>query len=319
MVCQEILANKNSLQTAAYLALLRAKGETAEDLLAMVSTLRAQSIAIELPHPCIDIVGTGGDGAQSVNISTGAAILTAACGVPVAKHGAHAVSSRCGSADVIEALGVAIDLPSLALLECLKQVNITFLLCPRFHPTFKSIAALRRDLGIPSIFNILGPLLHPAQVPFAMIGVGKKDLVPVMAEAMSQLNFKRALVFHGYGLDELTCIGPSQALLLSGSSIENIKIDPQALGFSLSKPEDLRGGLPQDNANILRRSLAGENNPVSDTLTLNAGMALWVFGAAASPQLACEHVRRVLREGQALTLLKRWSTLSQSLREKSLS
>ena len=229
-VCEEILENKNSLQTAAFLALLRAKGESAEDIVAMATVLRAQSRPFEIPFPCIDIVGTGGDGSQSVNISTGAAILTAACGVPVAKHGNRANTSKCGSADVLEALGVSIDLSPKHLLECLKQLQIAFFFAPSFNPMMKSIASLRKELGIPSIFNILGPLLHPARVPYAMIGVGRSELVPLMAEAVSKLGFKRALVFGGNGFDELTCVGSRdrKSTRLNSSHIQKSRMPSSA-------------------------------------------------------------------------------------------
>lgn len=311
-VCEEILENKNSLQTAAFLALLRAKGESAEDIVAMATVLRAQSRPFEIPFPCIDIVGTGGDGSQSVNISTGAAILTAACGVPVAKHGNRANTSKCGSADVLEALGVSIDLSPKHLLECLKQLQIAFFFAPSFNPMMKSIASLRKELGIPSIFNILGPLLHPARVPYAMIGVGRSELVPLMAEAVSKLGFKRALVFGGNGFDELTCVGSSNALLLSEGKIENFVIDPEKLGFSLCKPEDLRGGLPAENADLLHNCFEGRASAISETLILNAGIALFVYGATSTPKEGCERARMALQNGSAMHLLKKFVELSQS-------
>lgn len=268
------------VQIAAFLALLRAKGETVQELVFFVSALRAEAKKISLPYPILDIVGTGGDGVGTVNISTGSALLAARCGVPIVKHGNRAVSSQCGSADVLEALGFQFD---TQIEKSLNRSCFAFCFAPDYHPLMQSVRPIRAALKVPTFCNLIGPLLNPAGLDHLMIGVFDPAFVPIIAEVLLKLGTKRSLVFHGNGLDELSCLGAVDALLVTGRGIETMRIDPKELGLRICNREDLQGGDKIENAMKLALALKGRS-PLTDTLVLNAGVGLFLYGKAANLQ-----------------------------------
>eukprot|EP00884_Botryococcus_braunii_P022354 jgi/Botrbrau1/8802/Bobra.0330s0033.2 len=212
-----LLAGDNQVQTAAFLIALRAKGETAEEVAGLARAMLAEGLAVPTDADVLDIVGTGGDGIGSVNISTGATIIAAAAGAKVAKHGNRSVSSLCGSADVLEALGVEVDLGPAGVRRCLEQVGVGFMFAPRYHPAMKAVVPVRKALKVRTTFNMLGPLLNPARAAYGLVGVYSTDIAPLMAATLQRLGTKKALVVHSMGLDELTPMGPADVLEVSAS------------------------------------------------------------------------------------------------------
>lgn len=277
LALKKIQEGVDPVQLGAFLVLLRAKGETVEELLGFVRELRSQAKSLHLPFPVLDIVGTGGDGAGTVNISTGSALLAARCGIPVVKHGNRAVSSRCGSADVLEALGFSFENPEMGL----ERSNFAFCFAPDYHPLLQQIRQSRQALNIPTAFNLLGPLLNPAGTDHLMIGVFHPEFVRTIAEILFRLGTKRSLVYHGNGLDELSCLGPTDALLVTEKGIENLRIDPEKLGLKLCTRQDLQGGDAKENALLLAAGLNGASS-LTDTLILNAGVGIYLYGKAAT-------------------------------------
>lgn len=307
------VAGADPHQVAALLVLLRVKGETADEVSGMAAALQRRALRLEVGDGLVDTCGTGGDGANSVNISTGAAILAAACGVRVAKHGNRSVSSRCGSADVLESLGVAIDLPPDAARRCLDEVGITFLFAPSYHPALKALAPVRRGLGMRTVFNLLGPLLNPAGARRQVVGVARPEHVPLLAWALQRLGVEHALVVHGGGMDELSPVSPADCLEVRPDSVQALRLDPAEFGVARCRPEALGGGEPEENAARLRRALAGEAGPVGDALVLNAGAALYVAGRVVSVRDGVNSAREVLASGGAAKTLDRWIARSRAL------
>lgn len=307
-----ILEETDLYQTAAFLSVLHYRGETSEEVVGMIRALEKKAVPLTLPGPAIDIVGTGGDLAHTVNISTGSALLAAACGLPVAKHGNRSVSSRSGSADVLEALGISIEMPPEALCQSLKTLNIAFMFAPTYHPCLKKLAMVRNGLKFPTVFNILGPLLNPAHVEYALIGVAKLDMLELVASTVVRLgHIKRALVFHGSGLDELTPLGPVIAYDVRKGGMQRLEIDPAALGFPPCSLQDLQGGDAAFNASILKEVFAGKPCAVADALVFNAGAALFVFNRASSLVEGICIAKQVLQEGKVLPLLEEWKLFSK--------
>jgi anthranilate phosphoribosyltransferase len=267
----------------------------------------------------VDIVGTGGDGAQTVNISTMAAIITAAVGVPVAKHGNRAASSASGTADVLEALGVVIDLPAPAVARCVREAGIGFFFAPVFHPGFRHAAVPRRELGIGTVFNFLGPLTNPARPVAGAIGCADSRMAPVMAAVLAARG-SRALVFRGDdGLDELTTATTSSVWVVRDGEVVAERLDPTALGIPVSGPGALRGGGPAVNAEVVRRLVAGEPGPVRDAVLLNAAGALAAFderGARLHDALAAGLVTAAaaIDDGRAAAKLEQWVQVSRAAR-----
>ena len=306
-------------QTAALAVALRAKGEAAEEVAGLAATMLEQATPVELPVACVDIVGTGGDGAHTVNISTMAAVATAATGVPVAKHGNRAASSSSGAADVLEALGVVIDLPAAAVARCVREAGIGFFFAPVFHPGFRHTAAPRREMGIGTVFNFLGPLTNPARPAAAAIGCADARMAPVLASVLAGRGM-RALVFRGDdGLDELTTATTSAVHVVRGGEVVADRVDPAVLGLATPGAGALRGGDAAHNAEVFRRFLAGERGPVRDAVLLNAAAALVAFdehpgrlhdSLAAGMARAAEAVD----DGRAEALLARWVEVSRSAR-----
>ncbi|GJD12087.1 Anthranilate phosphoribosyltransferase, chloroplastic [Galdieria sulphuraria] len=309
-------SDANPYQVAAFLSLLRSKGETAEELAGMALAMRQQSLSVPLPSSIpylVDIVGTGGDGADTVNISTGAAILAAACGAKVAKHGSHSSSSKCGSADVLESLGVKVSLSPKAIARCLEEVGIAFLYAPRYHPSMKLVANIRKGLRIRTAFNLLGPLTNPALVSRQVIGVSHEELMEKLAIALQLLGTERSWVLHCSGLDELSPLGSATVLEVTPDDIHRYAINPAQYGFPTCQLEDLKGADANFNAHILRECLRGKPSAISNSIILNAGAALVVSGMSESFGEAITLAARTLMSGSSLELLERWIRLTQTL------
>lgn len=265
-------------QVAAFITALRMKGETVEEIVGAARVMRSKSVRIELPGmKLVDTCGTGGDGARTFNISTAAALVVAAAGFPVAKHGNRAMSSQCGSADVLEALGVKIDLSPEEVGECIKEVGIGFLFAPLFHLAMKYAAGPRREIGIRTIFNMLGPLTNPAGAEVQLLGVYEAGLAEKLARALYSLGGRAACVVHGAGgMDELTLAGPNLLFHVHEAGVNKMTLTAEEVGLREAPPESLRGGTPQENAEIIRYVLEGKKGPYRDAVLFNAGAALAV-------------------------------------------
>jgi anthranilate phosphoribosyltransferase len=301
------------IQIAGFMVALRMKGETVDEITGLARTAMAHATPIEVEDPerLLDVVGTGGDGSHSFNISTLSAIVAAACGARVAKHGNRAASSICGAADVLEALGVKIDLGPAGVATCVREVGIGFLFAPLFHPSFRFVAVPRRELGVRTVFNVLGPLCNPAAAGCRALGVADPTLVPRMAEALGRLGVRRALVFSAEGLDELSTVGPSLVVELLDGGRRSYQLDPLELGLSPASPEDLRGGSPEHNAEIARAVLAGQSGPRRDIVLLNAAAALRAGGLAEGWKEGLGLAAEAIDRGRAGELLERWAKRSQ--------
>lgn len=301
---------------AAILTALKIKGETAGELAGAAEALRGSALPVgELPFPVADSCGTGGDGTGTVNASTAAALVCAACGLRVAKHGNRSVSSACGSADVLEACGVAVDGDPAFVRRSLDELGIGFLFAPRFHPGVRHAMPVRRALGVRTIFNLLGPLCNPASPRFQLLGVYDAALCRPVAETLGLLGCGRALVVHGDGLDEIALHGPTTAVLLDGGRLDAFVLDPAHAGFERAPVEALRGGDTAHNAAWLRGILRGGGSPVHNRwVALNAGALLWVAGEAGDLRDGARRALDTLERGLAAPLLERWAALSRSFR-----
>jgi len=306
-------------QIAAFTVALRAKGESAEEVAGLAAEMLAQATPVRLPVACVDIVGTGGDGAHTVNISTMAAVVAAAAGVPVAKHGGRAASSSSGAADVLEELGVVIDLPADAVAQCVQDAGIGFFFAPVFHPGMRHAGGPRREMGIATVFNFLGPLTNPARPVASAIGCADARMAPVMAQVLAGRGM-RALVFRGDdGLDELTTATTSSVWVVRNGEVEPDRVDPSALGIPSSPADALRGGSPAVNAAVFRRLLEGEPGPVRDAVLLNAAAALAAFDERAvrlhdALTLGMERAAAAVDDGRAAAQLDRWISVSRAVR-----
>lgn len=312
-----ILNEADPHQIAAFLAILQYRGETPAEVAGMVSALQKKALPVNLSFPVLDIVGTGGDMANTVNISTGSAILAAACGIPIAKHGNRSVSSRSGSADVLEELGIDPETSPEELTYCIHEAGIGFMFAPTYHPSLKKLATIRKGLKLPTVFNIMGPLLNPANAEYALIGVPNESVLELMSQVILRFqNKKRTLLFHGSGLDELTTAGKVIAYDIQNGQRNRLEIDPASLGFTTCSLEELKGGDAKLNASILKRAFAGEHSAVADTLIFNAGAAIWIFGKTANLEDGIQFARETLKEGKALKTLEKWVSLLQQLKSK---
>ena len=300
-------------QFGAFVTALRCKGETIEEMVGLARTMRAKALPVRPPYPVVDTCGTGGDGAGTFNISTGAAIVAAACGVKVAKHGNRAMSSNCGSADVLEALGVKINLTPDEVAECLDRVGIAFMFAPVFHPAMKHAGPPRREIGIRTVFNLLGPLCNPAGASAQVIGVPKADLVLKMAAALRALGGCHALVVHGDGLDELSVTGPSTVCELIGDGLHRFTVTPEEFGLSRHPINAIKGGDARWNAAALLRLLQGEPGAFRDAVVLNATAALLVADRVASLGEGVTMAAAAIDEGRALAKLEKFIEISQML------
>mmetsp|Transcript_37348 Transcript_37348/g.93763 ORF Transcript_37348/g.93763 Transcript_37348/m.93763 type:complete len:394 (-) Transcript_37348:155-1336(-) len=310
---QVLLENGEQPQMAAFLTLLRAKGETSAEIAGLARAMRAVAIPVHTPYDVLDIVGTGGDDIGSVNISTGSSVIAAAAGAKVAKHGNRSVSSLCGSADVLEALGVSVELGPEEIAQCLEETNIAFMFAPRFHPAMKAVIPVRKSLKVRTAFNFLGPMLNPADAKYALVGVYDTSVSRKMAEALMRLDMKKALVVHSHGLDELTPMGDADVVEVTPEGVKSYILNPRDLGIPACTVEDLKGGDAQYNAKILRDVFAGQEGAVADALCLNAGVALASAEVASSPQEGIRMAQEVQRSGKALEVLDKWVEVSQRL------
>jgi len=306
-VMDQVMAGEaTTAQIAGLLIALRAKGETVEEMTGFVESMRAHATPLEVPGGTIDTCGTGGDRAGTFNISTAAALVAAGAGIPVAKHGNRAASSRCGSADVLEALGVDITLGAEGVRRCIDAAGIGFCFAPSFHPAMRHAGPARRELGVRTVFNVLGPLANPGRVRRQALGVGAPALAPLMIRVLQDLGHERALVFYGEdGLDELTTTGPSRVFELKAGTVTEYELDPKDLGLGRSRPEDLRGGTPAENAALLRQVLGGEPGPRADVVVLNAAAAVLAAGKAEQWPQAVAVARESLNSGRAKQALSR--------------
>ena len=308
---EEVMAGEATpAQLGGLLMALRTKGETVDEVDGLARTMLAFANPVTPPVPVIDTCGTGGDRTGTFNISTIAAIVVAGAGVPVAKHGNRAASSRCGSADLLEALGVRIDLPPAGVERCLAEAGIAFMFAPVFHPAMGHAAPVRRELRVPTAFNFLGPLTNPAR-PFAqVVGVSDERMLPLMAEVLARRG-TRAKLFRGAdGIDELTTTGPSKVLEVDAGAVTEGSTDPAELGLSPATPDDLKGGDPGVAAEIARAVLGGEQGPRREVVLLNAAAALEVGGRAASMEEGLTVAARSIDSGAASATLKRWVAVS---------
>ena len=292
-------------QLAALLVALRMRGETVEELAGFAAAMRERVLHVDAPDGTIDTCGTGGDGSGTFNISTTAAFVVAAAGVPVAKHGNRAVTSRSGSADVLEALGVRTDHDANSAAEALRGDGFAFLFAPGFHPAMKHAGPTRREIGVRTAFNLLGPLTNPAGARRQVIGVGDAAAAPRLAEVLRLLGVERAFIVHGDGLDELPLDGSGVLYDVTADGVERRAIDAAALGLRSAPNSDLRGGTPEENARLVEAVLEGEAGPRRDVVLLNAGAALVVAGRAADLPAAIALARATIDSGAAAGLLAR--------------
>jgi anthranilate phosphoribosyltransferase len=299
-------------QVAGFLMALRTKGETADELEGFARAMLAMAHRVESDEPVVDTCGTGGDGAGTFNISTIAAIVVAACGVRVAKHGNRAASSRCGSADVLEGLGVRIDLDRAGVARCLEDVGIGFMFAPVFHPATAYAAGIRRELHVPTLFNFLGPLTNPARPVAQVVGVSDPRMLPLVAQVLARRG-AHAMVFRGEdGLDELTTTALSTVQETRDGQVRERMLDASDLGLAKATAEDLRGGDLETNVAIARSILRGQTGPRRDVVLLNAAAALDVAGAVGSLEEGIARAGEAIDRGSALGLLDRWVAASQA-------
>jgi anthranilate phosphoribosyltransferase len=291
-------------QIGALLAALALRGESEDEIVGFARAMRARAVPLR-SRGAVDTCGTGGDGAGTFNISTVASLVVAACGVPVAKHGNRSAGGRCGSADVLEALGVRLDPPVALVQRLLDEAGWAFLFAPGFHASTRHAVGPRKELGVRTAFNLLGPLTNPALPETQVVGVPRPELTEFMARCLARLGVRRAWVVHGAGLDELSLAGPSAVAALEDGRVERRSIAPEDAGLARGTPESLRGGDPARNAEIARAVLAGEQGPRRDVVVLNAAAALVVAGRAADLRQAAALAGAALDDGRAARLLER--------------
>ena len=301
-------------QIAGFLVALRAKGETADEIAGCADAMRGRVLAV---HPqrddLVDTAGTGGDGARTLNISTAAALVAAAAGAGVAKHGNRAVSSASGSADVLEALGFELEQQPERIARSIDELGFGFLFAPAHHPAMRHAAAVRRELGTRTVFNLLGPLTNPAGARAQIVGVYSPGLVRTIAEVLARLGTRRAFVVHGAGgIDELSPCGPNQACEVVGGDVHERTIDPEELGLERCSPEELRGGSPAENAQAIRNVFAGEPGARRDAILLNAAGAIAAAGRADDLQDGLELARRAVDSGAAAERLEQLVAFSRA-------
>lgn len=311
-------------QVAGFVVALRAKGETAPEVAGLATAMLAHARTVEVPAPVVDIVGTGGDGAHTVNISTMSAVVMAAAGARVVKHGGRAASSQSGSVDVLEALGVPVDLGPDAVARCVDEVGIGFCFAQVFHPAMRHAGPVRGQLGVPTAFNLLGPLTNPARPGAALIGCADVRFAPILAEVLAGRGDRAVVVRGDDGLDEVTTATTTTVWHAGPGGVRVETLDPTALGVPVSGPGDLRGGDAAHNATVARAVFAGERGPVRDAVLLNAGAALAAYeeavtgtamtdlheGVAAGQRRAADAVD----SGAATALLERWSAVAREAR-----
>ncbi len=316
-VMEEIMGGEiTPAQFGAFVTALRLKGETVEEIAGLAKTMRAKAVRVTVAEPVIDVVGTGGDGMNTFNISTAAAFVVAGAGLKVAKHGNRAASSKCGAADVLEALGVKFNLNAEQVQKCIEEVGIGFMFAPSFHPATKFAVGPRREIGIRTVFNILGPLTNPAGARNYLIGVADGSLLEKLTLVLQSLGGNHALVVHGEdGLDEITITGKTRVCELKDGAINSYSISPEDFGLPKASMDSLKGGTADENAAMLRSVLSGTLGPQRDVVLMNAAAAIVAGDKAKTIQQGMSLARKALDNGQALTKLEQLVMLSQSFRD----
>jgi anthranilate phosphoribosyltransferase len=312
--------NATPSQIGAFAVALRAKGETPDEVAGMAAAMLGHARRVSLSTPAVDVVGTGGDQSGTVNISTMSALVVAASGVPVVKHGNRAASSQCGAADVLEALGVVIELSPDAVRVCVEELGIGFCYAPAFHPALRHAGPTRKEIGIPTAFNILGPLTNPAQPSAGLVGCANERLAPVMAQVFAGRGFNILVVRGDDGLDEITTTTTTTAWVVSNGTVRLDTIDPTRLGVAPIAQSDLAGGDARVNADAVRALVSGTRGPVRDTVLVNAAGAIAAFKGVsddlhADLTVAMESAAAAIDSGAAGELLERWITRSAELAE----
>ncbi len=300
---------------SAFLIALRTKGERPEEIAGLARTMRDNAVAVT-PQATglVDTCGTGGDGTKTANISTTAAFIVAGAGLPVAKHGNRALSSNAGSADVLEVLGIPLDLDAAQVARCIDEAGIGFMFAPAFHPAMAKVMPVRRALGVRTAFNILGPLTNPARPSYQLVGVGAPHLATLVAGALASLGIERAIVVHGAGgADELTCAGDCLALIVAEGRVTETTFAPSQAGLDTNPLDAIRGGTPEDNARTLRETLDGKPGPVTDCVLFNAGAALIAAGRATDIADGVDQARRVVSDGAAQAALDRFVSVAKAV------
>ncbi len=301
-------------QFGSFVTALRLKGETVEEIAGMARVMREKALPVKVSGALVDTCGTGGDSSKTFNISTTAAFVVAGAGLKVAKHGNRGMSSGCGSADVLDALGVKIDLGAPEVERCLEDIGIGFMFAPTFHPAMKYASPSRKEIGIRTVFNILGPMTNPAGAQAQLLGVFDEALTMIMAEVLGILGCKHALVVHGEdGLDEITLGGKTTVCELKDGLVSRYYIHPDDFGFARTSVDQLRGGPPQENADILRRVVKGEKGPYRDIVLLNAAAALVAGDVESDLQKGVRLAAEAIDSGRALEKLERLVELTNQL------
>lgn len=321
-----ILAGADPIQVSSLLTLLRARNETPEEIAGMVRAMNSACNSVNIPNTkLLDIVGTGGDGADTINISTASVVLAAACGCTVAKAGNRSVSSACGSADVLESLGVKVALTPAQVEQCVEKCGVAFMFAPVNHPAMRHVAPVRKALGVRTCFNILGPMTNAAGAQRAVIGVFHEELLPLMAGALKQVGrVDHAVVIHGVGLDEISPMGPATIVEIKNVAPEGeekvyeektFTFDPLDVDIPRCKVEDLKGGDPVQNAEEFKKVLLGgdHKNAKRDSIVLNAGVGCYVYGLVETIAEGCALAREVLNSGKATDKLEEWIKCSQAV------
>lgn len=311
-VMDEIMSgNATNAQIAAFITAIRMKGETIDEITACAMTMRSFGLKLKHDGDVLDIVGTGGDEAFTFNISTVSSLIISAAGIPVAKHGNRSVSSKCGSADVLEALGVKIDIPVEKSEKILKEIGICFLFAPVYHSSMKYAGPVRRELGVRTIFNILGPLSSPADANLQLLGVYDEKLVEPMARVLANLGVKRAMVVHGHdGLDEVSLNAKTTVCEVNNGQVNSFFLDPHQFGFEYCKPEELVGGDPVMNADIARRILSGDRGPKRDIVLLNSAVCLYMSYSNITLRECVKLAAEIIDSGKAMEQLNKFIRLS---------
>ncbi len=301
-----IFTDATDAQIGAFLIGIKIKGETIDEIAGFARGMRAaaRTITPDVAGTLVDTCGTGGDIHNTINVSTAAAIVTAAAGIPVAKHGNYAITSKSGSADVLKALGITIDLPPETVTRCIEKVGIGFLLAPVFHPAMKRVAMPRKELGVRTVFNILGPLTNPAGASAQVIGVFDPTLCETIARVLALLGSKRAMVVHGDGMDEISNISETTIASLENGEISTYTVEPEDFGFERAAIVDIAGGTPEENAQDIVSIFKGEEGPKRDIVVLNSGAAIYVSGKTADLESGVRRAEEVIDSGEALGKLR---------------
>lgn len=307
-----IFSEATDAQIAAFLTALKIKGEKPEEIAGLARGMKSKAATIspKVKGRLVDTCGTGGDSTGTINVSTGAAIVAAACGVPIAKHGNYSITSKSGSADVLRELGVKIDLTPQEVEKTIERAGIGFMLAPVFHPSMKRVAQIRRDLGFRTVFNILGPLTNPANAKAQVLGVFDGSLCEPIANVLNMLGTERALVVHGSGMDEITTTGETRIVELNQGGITKYTITPESLGIRRALINELAGGTPEENARDIVEVLKGRKGAKRDIIAINAGAALLVGGKAESLASGIKMANQAIDSGAALNKLKEFVSVA---------